>query len=425
MLRFLYLLSAELTAIVLFFNIPSAFAQHKGFQADLSAGILNTNIREGSDKVGSALTNPYGGLTLTSPTLALSDSNRSLSNLRLSLSPYYGVMGADFNTPRYKHKFHYLNVPLMVRIKAFQYFDIIAGASTAFLVTEFLTEKTGNPEKAIKEPPYLHTFGVAGVEIPIVKRLGLQFNYQHSLKPLTNDFRFSGIQVGLNYQLNAGKRDQAPWQKTDSKAEQKAKAHIKALRSGILLVRLKAKKIQLKALKDRKKRIKKALENTEQSPEKAEIQDRFNEVSNEIETLKRKTKKRHQKIIKAFHKNFDFSEVAFFYNHRTEAMLTDKWHKSAFQKLDQKHDFKDKNKTRYILDLGSSFLKRQNKRFEGMVIRDTSLKVLREPFPAKHPNTKTFSFIDLEKDVSKMVRKLNETLKSFYYKQVNKPIPKD
>lgn len=425
MFRFLHRFLTELTAILLFLGSNSAVAQDQGFQFDLSAGILNTNIQQSGKKVGSALTNPYGGLTLSSPTLALSDTTQSISNLRLSLSPYYGVMGADFNTPRYKHKFHYLNVPLTVRLKALQYFDIMAGASAAYLVTEFRTEKTGNPEKAIKEPSYLHTFGVAGVELPIVTRLGLQVTYQHSLKPVTNDFRFSGLQLGLNYQLNAQRPSQAPWQSTENKAEQKAKEHIKGLRSGILLVRLNAKKTQLKALKDRKKRIKKALEKTEPTPEKAEIQDRYNQVLDKIETLKRKTKKRHQKIIKAFNANFNFSEVAFFYNHRTGTILTDQWHEYAFQKLDQNPEFRDKNKPRYILDLGSSFLKRQNKRFEGMVIRDTSLKALQEPFPAKHANTKTFSFMDLEKDVSKMVRSLNESLKGFYYEQVNKPLPED
>jgi hypothetical protein len=49
-----------------------------------------------------------------------------------------------------------------------------------------------------------------------------------------------------------------------------------------------------------------------------------------------------------------------------------------------------------------------------MVIRDTSLKVLKSPFPAKIPNSQTFDFAGLDKSPLKMVRKLNEELKSYW-----------
>jgi len=104
--------------------------------------------------------------------------------------------------------------------------------------------------------------------------------------------------------------------------------------------------------------------------------------------------------------------------YQTDSVLGRQWPEVSFRKPGQADAYQpDPEQPRYVLDLGSSYLKRENQRFSGMVVRDTSLMSLKEPFPAKYPNTKTFSFLDLDKNVAKMVQKLNAGLKEFYLDQ--------
>jgi hypothetical protein len=355
-------------------------AQHDDLKVNLSAGFHNTNIRNDGQKVGSAINNLYGGLTFVSPALVSADSASTVNAFRLSAEPHYLVAGADFNDPdRYIHKFHFFSVPLHARVQVFSAFDAFIGASGAFLITDFRQKNRTDPDKLpLNNPERFHTMGTAGIEAPISDNLNLRLAYRRSLQGLSEGFRLAGLQLGLTYELSRAIKRQQQEEQIQPTVNKTANRHIRRLKNGILLVRLNSERKKLKELQE-------ALE--KQAPAPGTRQ--YYRLQDQINDLKKERKQRHRQ-----------------------------WPEVSFRKPGQADAYQpDPEQPRYVLDLGSSYLKRENQRFSGMVVRDTSLMSLKEPFPAKYPNTKTFSFLDLDKDVAKMVRKLNAGLKEFYLDQ--------
>lgn len=393
------------------------FSQSERWVVDASAGLVNSNILKDGSSVGSALTNPYAGLSLTTPTLFLTDTQPSIRNFRLSLSPRYQILGADFNDPRYKHKFHYIGFPLQAKVELFSSFDFKAGVSGGYLLTNFRSSSNTNQENfPIEEPGFLHWWATGGLEMALSQRLGLQISYQRSLKQLPNAHQFQAFRLGLNYQLNTNDpRFQKPGEK--EQRERRARYHIQQLKKGMLLVRLTSNHQQITRLKQDLREMKGVADSNDakgkhKQARKASL--KANQKQERLASLKAKTRQRNQNLIEAFNKAFDFCDYAFFYDYQTDSVLKENWSRVAFQNLQGQGLSINKQKPRYILDVGSSFLKREHRTYEGMVIRDTSLKVLKSPFPAKIPNSQTFDFAGLDKSPLKMVRKLNEELKSYW-----------
>ncbi len=370
----------------------------EGFKVDLTSGIFNSNIINKGSSVGSALTNLYGGFRLISPTIFSEETMKNPRSFKLSLNPRYQILGADFTNPRYKHKFHYFALPLNGRFQLFSGFDILAGASAGYLLTNFRTNTNSNTEDfPIEDPGLLHLWGSAGIEIALSKKIGLQISYQRSLQQLPNNHHFSSFQLGLTYQLFPANINV----QSDNSIEPKkkiARRHIRQLRHGILLVRLTSKRNQIQYLK-------------EKLDTAGAAEDRV-----KLKTLQKLTEARHNRIIAAFKRAFNFCPYAFFYDYQTDTILSSNWQSVAFKQKGSPGIAVDSNKPRYILDVGESYLKRSHRSYEGMVIRDTTLHVLKSPFPAKIPNTKTFSFLGINKDPQKMVEKLNQKLQSFWEK---------
>jgi hypothetical protein len=384
-------------------------AQHDDLEVNLSAGFHNTNIRNDGQKVGSAINNLYGGLTFVSPALVSADSASTVNAFRLSAEPHYLVAGADFNDPdRYIHKFHFFSVPLHARVQVFSAFDAFIGASGAFLITDFRQKNRTDPDKLpLNNPERFHTMGTAGIEAPISDNLNLRLAYRRSLQGLSEGFRLAGLQLGLTYELSRAIKRQQQEEQIQPTVNKTANRHIRRLKNGILLVRLNSERKKLKELQEALKK---------QAPAPGTRQ--YYRLQDQINDLKKERKQRHQRIIEAFEEEFRFSAYAFFYDYQTDSVLGRQWPEVSFRKPGQADAYQpDPEQPRYVLDLGSSYLKRENQRFSGMVVRDTSLMSLKEPFPAKYPNTKTFSFLDLDKNVAKMVRKLNAGLKEFYLDQ--------
>lgn len=391
---------------------PSAQAQDQ-FEVDLTGGLYNANIANSGEKVGSAITNPYGGLTVTSPALFLTDTSRAIQNLALSLEPHYQVAGADFDNPQYQHKFHYFSLPLQARAELFSSFEVLIGAAPAFLVTDFRENTTTDPDNLpLSEPDRLHSWGSVGIEAPLSEHFNLRLAYKRSLGPIApeSDFTFTSFQLGLSYEISQAVQRQPEDLRPDER-QMKAWRHIKQLRRGILLVRLSAKRKQLQYLKKEKQKLRQQLD-TLANPS---ARKKYQALDDKIQNLKDQTRNRHQRTVKAFRKHFDFCEVAFFYDYQTDTILSQQWPEAVFQKPGKAGQYTPAaDQPRYILDVGSSFLKTEGRTYEGMVVRGTTLQVLKEPFPAKHPNTQTFSFMNLNSNRPTMVRELNEALQEYY-----------
>lgn len=395
--RFLLWLGVMLALLA---GTATAQEDSEGFQVDLTAGIFNSNIINNGSSVGSALTNLYGGLRLISPTIFSTRSQKNPSNFKLSLNPRYQILGADFTNPRYKHKFHYFALPLNGRYQLFSGFDIVAGASAGYLLANFRTNNNSNTEDfPIEDPSILHLWGSAGVEFDLSKKIGLQLSYQRSIQQLPADHHFRSFRVGLSYQLYPLNNDYESG--TKIKPEEKAaRNHIRRLEKGILLVRLPSQRKQIKHLKQELQNLAK---NSEAYAEKKE----------KLITLRKRTQIRNNRLIAAFQKTFDFCDYAFFYDYQTDTILSSKWHSIAFKQKGKPGKAIAPDQPRYVLDVGESYLKRYHRSYEGMVIRDTTLHVIKPPFPAKIPNMKTFQFLGLQKKPKRMVRKLENELKTF------------
>lgn len=395
--RFLLWLGLMLALLT---GTATAQEDSEGFQVDLTAGILNSNIISNGSPVGSALTNLYGGLRLTSPTIFSNGAQKNPGNFKLSLNPRYQILGADFTDPRYKHKFHYFALPLNGRYELFTGIDIVAGASAGYLLANFRSDNNSNNEDfPIEDPGLLHLWGSAGLEFDLSKKIGLQLSYQRSIQQLASDHRFRSFRVGLSYQLyplnNAYKSG------SEINPEEKAaRDHINRLKKGILLIRLNSNRKPIQHLKQ-------ALQNLEKNSKA------YAEKKEELITLKKRTEIRNNRVIAAFQKTFDFCNYAFFYDYQTDTILSSKWHSAAFKQKGDAGKTVSPDQPRYILDVGESYLKRSHRSYEGMVIRDTTLHVIKPPFPAKIPNTKTFQFLGIQKTPQKMVRKLQDKLQAF------------
>jgi hypothetical protein len=386
-------------------------AQHEDLKVNLSAGLHNSNILDDGQKVGSAINNLYGGLTFVSPALLSADSASTLNALRLSAEPHYLVAGADFDDPnRYIHKFHFFSLPLHARVQVFSAFDAFIGASGSFLITDFREKNRNDPDKLpLNNPERFHTMGTAGIEAPVGDNLNLRLAYRRSLQGLSEGFRLTGLQLGLTYELSQAIKRQQTEEAIQPEVNKEARRHIRRLKNGILLVRLNSERKKLKELQESRAKL-------------APGTRQYYRLDNQRRDIKKERKIRHQRIIEAFKEEFRFSAYAFFYDYQTDSVLGKQWPEVSFKTPGQAEAFQPApEQPRYILDLGSSYLKRQNQRFEGVVVRDTSLMTLEEPFPAKYLNTKTFSFLELDKDIAEIVRKLNSGLREFYLDQKEPP----
>lgn len=398
-----FLMGLKLLLILVFLTSSTvAQDQSDGLKVDLTAGLFNSNILKNGSSVGSALTNPYGGLRLTSPTIFSTGTQQNPRDFKLTISPRYQILGADFTSPRYKHKFHYFSLPLKGKFQLFSGFDVLAGASAGYLLTNFRTNISTNKEDfPIQDPNFLHLWGSAGVELALSNKIGLQLSYQRSIQQLPSDHRFRSFRVGLSYQLFPLTHDYES-EASINRKEKAARNHIRRLEKGILLVRLPSNRKQIRHLQEELKNLDQKLK-----PEA------YIEKREQIVALEKEAKIRSKRLIAAFQKAFDFCNYAFFYDYQTDTVLSSKWNSVAFKQKDKPVESIRPDQPRYILDVGESYLKRSNRSYEGMVIRDTTLKVLKSPFPSKIPNTKTFGFLGIQKNPNTMVRKLNHKLSSF------------
>lgn len=357
-------------------------------------GLTNSTILKNGNNKGSALTNPFARLEGTSPSLMEKGESRTINNLRLGMDLGYTIKGSDFNIPSYKHQFHYAHLTFKPTFKILDAFNGYTGGRISYLITDFKkgTNNLSEEKMLIGSPEKWNISGIIGFETKLSNKLRLDLNYQYGLTGIEDAFHHSAFQVGFEYRLSNARKDKLDTVTRESNQKAvEARNHIRQLKKGMLLVRLKSRQTKIQSLKD------------EGRPGKAR-------------TVKRKTDSLNRKIREAFQKHFHFCSFRFFYNHDTEMVQKGNWKNSVFD-ADSNYvspQLAQKNNKFYIADIGETFLSNSKQMFDGVVVRDSSLNILEDPFPNKIISWRSLYFLGLNRDPKDMVKKLDQQLRAFY-----------
>jgi len=386
-------LKISVLACLLMFLVQSSKAQQQT-NIYLEGGLDNANIIQNGKTIGSPLTNPFLGLNFMTPPRPLNGPKATFTHLRLGFEAGYATKGSDFNEPVYKHRLHYANVALKPSVKMLDAFSVHVGGRVSHLLTHITkaADNINDEDLLIRSPRAFEISGLIGIEARLGDEFRLFFDYNRAFTPIEKNLKHSWFRIGLKYRLSESSPeliDTTPDRET--RKAMAARNHIRKLKDGLLLVRLKSRRNKIRALLEKGMQRKAA-------------------------EIYWQAHQRNKTIRQALQDSFRFTQVCFFYDFATEPILNRNWREHLFKADSTAVSKRLARSTKhfYVLDIGETFLAQDKQSFKGAVVRDSSLSVLPEPFPNKIPTRSSFAFLGIARSPKALIDKLDEKLWEFY-----------
>ncbi len=352
---------------------------------------------------------PYGGGFV---------SMAIIKQLKISASFLYTVKGVDLDSPYRRFRYNFVSTEIITCLRLFDFLLINAGYNHNFESSSRVVMLNGNNPSGIERSD-IKGFGsygqwVVGGTIRFNPSVALIFLYgiPQQGTPLTH--------VRMGVQLNLRNRVEGKPKQDKQLNQNLAAEQVKALREGILLVRLPSMQHTIHLMEERGM-VDKALE------------------------LKHKTEKENLLLRNAFSK-YSFSRVFFFYDYHSnqvrsgeiDAIVFDKHlnpvsadllngniftaefglYESPERSYHIKHDFQYLKENKISPDSSAAWIQYGDKGFGigGIVIMDQQFKPLDKPFPVFTPITNRTIFPSDTK-LERSVVKLNEELFRMFYRR--------
>lgn len=339
---------------------------------------------------------PEGGLNLT----------HHFGN-KFSLAAGVQLSGRGYNStsPYLKQRNFYFDVPIIATYHPFRFLSVDAGLQQAFVISSTIKfidggQKSGY-QKVTNTGYKSQSEFIAGLTFPIQKKvdLGIRYALNH------NSIQYSNFQICVHIRFGENSFNQAT-----SEDRMLAGKQIKMLKAGILLVRLHTYSTTIDAL-NKNGKTKEAME-----------------LQNSLTAMNRN-------IIDAFTRNFNFCPVYYFYSEITDSIKAGNLSRNILDAalnvapdtvFDQKYifvaDFSETDPNLYQVEQHiantTQTIKRNtnysssNIALSGLIIRDSKMVQLRDPFPYYVRVLFSDKIIE-QKKINDAVIKMNANLKNF------------
>lgn len=361
------------------YGSPQSVDSTKPVNIYLTGGADISNIIDKNySPLGSSFGFPFGGLSFDY-------QMRDLISIETGVN--FSIWGSNFNEPTILQKFSYLNVPLKVKFRLWDFIDLSAGVQASILVDRSQKTSTGSKISNNKVPiTSINDFTIMptiGFEFPISKQVKTGIYYMLSVNKFDKGYRFSVLRPNISVRLN-------DFFKEKKTLPRVAISQIKDLKNGVLLVRLQTRQSQIDGL----------------------IEQGF------IKEAKQVIKEQEQKnkaIIKAFERSFNFAPVYFFYSESSEKVKKGELQGIFLNsELEIQPGLKITNENYFIAEMGNIWFKNYNSFFDGIVVMDKHFKQLDDPFPYYVRSYESLSGVGLDRTYNDIIETLNKKLENFY-----------